>query len=1169
MSLRAKGPGPNELSVAGWQRHIDSIDEFAITLLGPKGDVTGWSRGAEALHGYRSTQIIGQHVGVLYAPEGPLGDAPTRDLEAAGRVGRAERRGWRLRRDGSQFFGNVVITAARDDAGELQGFTVVTRDSAPGASTTAELDGPEERFRLLMEAVSDYAIYMLDPHGNVTTWNTGAAQIKGYSAHEIIGKPYSIFFTEEEVQSGKPQHELARALKCGRFEEEGWRVRKDGSRFWASVVLTPVKNSHGELLGFAKVTHDLTARKQAEETAQRLAGERAAREAAEAAEARVRENEARLRGLSTRLEIILEGLADGVAAQTREGRLIFANRAGALAMGFPSVEACLAATVQERATRFELLDEHGAPVDVRQLPGQRVLRGEPACSMIIHVRDRDTGEEWWRQLRATGVMGQDGLPELAIYIWHDITEERRREKHDSYLAQATAALAESLDYGSTLATLARLLVPGIGDWCSIHLLEKEQLEQVAVTHVDPEKVKYAREYGRRYPPDPKQSQGVWNVLRTGLSELYAEIPEPLLAESARDDEHLAFLRAAGMRSVLIVPIRTQERVLGTLSLVSSESGRRYGQPDLRLAEELGRRSGTAIENARLYAAQKKARGELALLARAGEAFSSATSYDEMLDNLVSLALPALGDFVIVELIERDAVRTLAAVHDDPQLDAALKSLPWSADAREKPDASVHRSEQTEFIPAVDELRLRDVAPSEAHLEVLRRLELGSLVKVPLRSRQSVLGALTICFGKSRRRYTDEDVSLIEELARRTAVSLAQAQLYASARHAAKSAEEANRLKDEFLATVSHELRTPLNAILGWASLLRARTQEPSLAKPIEIIHRNAIAQGKIIEDILDTSRIITGTLRLDLAPTDLARTVRETIDILRPSISAKNLGVELVHAVPECVLVADADRLQQVVWNLLSNAVKFSDLGGRIVVSLERVDAGWLVTVQDGGRGIAPEFLPFVFERFTQADGSTTRRVGGLGLGLAIVRHLVELHGGHVEAASAGLGQGATFRVLLPVQAATYVPGDVESGAPRAQSETPVSGGDLTGKRVVVVDDEEDARNLLVTALSEAGAVVRAAASAAEGIEAVRQFQPHVLVSDIGMPEEDGLSLIRRVRRLRGESGGVTPAIALTAYTREIDREQALEAGFTAYLAKPVRTDELVALIAQLLGLGG
>lgn len=366
--------------------------------------------------------------------------------------------------------------------------------------------------------------------------------------------------------------------------------------------------------------------------------------------------------------------------------------------------------------------------------------------------------------------------------------------------------------------------------------------------------------------------------------------------------------------------------------------------------------------------------------------------------------------------------------------------------------------------------------------------------------------------------------------------------------------------------MSHELRTPLSAILGWATLLKDRVVDPALKKPFEVIHRNAQAQAKIIDDILDVSRIISGKLRLDLRPADLVAVARDAVEVVRPSADARKITLELALPADRCLLAGDPERLQQIVWNLLSNAVKFTDPGGKVTLSIRQEGSEVLVVVSDTGRGIDPAFLPVMFERFKQADSSATRRVGGLGLGLALVRHLVELHGGHVTAASEGPGKGATFTVTLPVRA--VLPPDPELRAP---ARTPASGlplsrrrSALEGIRVLVVDDEADARDLVAAVLTYAGAQVETARSAAEGFEAFQRFRPDVLVSDIGMPDEDGFSFIRRIRDLPPAEGGETPSLALTAFAREQDRTQALGAGYTMHIGKPVNPEALAAAVADL-----
>ncbi|MDP9150655.1 MAG: ATP-binding protein [Myxococcota bacterium] len=879
--------------------------------------------------------------------------------------------------------------------------------------------------------------------------------------------------------------------------------------------------------------------------------------------------------LQSRLEVILEGLGDGVTLQDSSGNLMFANSAAAKTCGFSSVEEFLRATPNEIVGRFEMLDEQGRPFRQEDLPGRKVLNGAASASALIRLRELASGREVWSFVRARGVLGPDGRPDLAINIWQDVSEERRREEHERYLAQATATLSSSLELGSMLSTLARLLVPGLADWCSLHLLEGDDLKTVAVAHVDPARVAVARDYAQRYPPDRGRPLGIWNVLRRGQSELYEEVFDEQLAQGAHDAAHLETLRAIGMKSVLLVPIRTRELVSGAISLVSVRPGRNYDARDRALAEELGRRAGTAIENARLYTAEKTAREQLELLARAGEAFSATFDYEEILRRVVQIALPALGDFAFFDVVEGTGVRRVAAAHDDAEIDHAIKQTKWVRSARTDKNLCALSSGEAGCHPQIDDSWLQDVASDAEHLALLRRLSLGSLLTVPLRAGGQVLGALTACFGKSGRHHTREDVSLAEELARRAAIAVVHARLYAEANAAAKRAEDAarraedaSRIKDEFLATVSHELRTPLNAIVGWSSLLRGRSVDPYVAKATDVIYRNAQAQAKIIDDILDVSRIITGNLRLELEPADLESIIRDAIEVVRPSATAKDIAIQFAPRAEPCLLVADAQRLQQVMWNLLSNAVKFTGASGTITIAVRQDRSKFVVSVADTGRGIEPDFLPYVFDRFQQADSSTTRRVGGLGLGLAIVRHIVELHGGQAEAASGGSGKGATFTITLPVRALVPTTRPIERACSEAAGQAPrPSSVALRGVRVLVVDDEADARDLLATVLVEAGATVETAASAGDGFDRIRRFRPHVLVSDIGMPEEDGYALITRIRALDPQVGGRTPAIALSAYTRGEDRMKALSAGFTAHVAKPVDPGDFLGVVENLAGL--
>lgn len=380
------------------------------------------------------------------------------------------------------------------------------------------------------------------------------------------------------------------------------------------------------------------------------------------------------------------------------------------------------------------------------------------------------------------------------------------------------------------------------------------------------------------------------------------------------------------------------------------------------------------------------------------------------------------------------------------------------------------------------------------------------------------------------------------------------------------AETANRMKDEFLATVSHEIRTPLNAIMGWSHLLRSgRLDQVTTARAIETIDRNAKAQAQLIEDILDVSRMITGKLRLNNEPVDVSSVINAAIDSVQLAIDCK--GLHLAVTLDPCArhTTGDANRLQQVVWNLLANAIKFTPSGGRIEVSVERAGENLQLTITDTGQGISSEFLPFIFERFRQADGTTTRQHGGLGLGLAIVRHLIELHGGTITARSAGPGTGATFVVRLPLAPAVTP----RIKKPVAQTKQAAILGvaslpSLEKVKVLLVDDDPDTLQILSVMLAESRAGVEQAGSVAEALEVLEWYQPDVVVSDLAMPDEDGYSLIAKLRELEAKSGKETPVIALTSYVRVEDRSQALSAGFNMFVPKPVQPEELVTAIATL-----
>ncbi len=530
-----------------------------------------------------------------------------------------------------------------------------------------------------------------------------------------------------------------------------------------------------------------------------------------------------------------------------------------------------------------------------------------------------------------------------------------------------------------------------------------------------------------------------------------------------------------------------------------------------------------------------------------------------------IAVPVLADWCLIDVLdEHGRARRLAVAHAGPEDAALVEEMKHFAPATDAqtPAARTLRPGEPALLMADTRDRLEEVAEDESHRALLERLGLRSMMVVPIVSRERTLGVMSLLGTVSGRVFGRDDLDLAEELGRRAALAVDNARLYRASEDARAAAEKANRAKDEFLATLSHELRTPLTPILGWTVMLRSGTLDPtSIRRGLEVIERNVRAQTQLIGDLLDVSRIITGKLRLEVSPIAVVPVVEAGVEAVRPSAEAKEiaLGLELAAELP--AIMGDPDRLQQVVWNLVSNAVKFTPQCGRIDVRLRKEGSCLSLSVTDDGKGIEPEFLPHVFERFRQADSTSTRAHGGLGLGLAIVRHLVELHGGSVQAESAGLGHGSTFTVRLPLTAPL-------EGTPRPKPAAEPVDPDvrLDGVRVMVVEDETDVRDFLRISLLQYGAEVTAFATTADALIAIEAERPDVLVSDIGMPGEDGYSFIRRVRALGPDRGGQVPAAALTAYVKGEDGQRVLSAGFQVHLPKPVQPADLASVVATLAG---
>ena len=689
------------------------------------------------------------------------------------------------------------------------------------------------------------------------------------------------------------------------------------------------------------------------------------------------------------LQAIFKNVGDGITVVDRSGKFVFANESAARACGFETVEELLASPQARVLEGYKLFDENHEPLTLEKLPSRQAFAGilHPP-PLILKTVERKTGREVFSKLTSTPILDERGQARYVVTVSSDYSEQKRLQDLNAFIADAASLLGSSIEYETTLANLTTLAVPKIADWCSVHVFDSAGVPQeLAVAHKDPQKVKWARELGRRYPPELDAPYGHGLVLRTGQSVLMASISDETLVSAAKSEEHLAIMREIGFTSYLCVALKSNGKILGSITFVTAESKRRLGQIEVRMAEELAARASLAIENARLYAS--------------------------------SLAV--------------------------------------------------------------------------------------------------------------------------------------------------------NRVKDEFLATLSHELRTPLNVIQGHAELIKmdADGLPPDLVASADAIYRNAKLQTEIINDLLDISAIITGKFSFKPQLVDPVQPVRAALESIRFTAGAKGITVsESLENAPSHIM-ADSTRLQQIVWNLLTNAVKFTPRGGHVKISSHLQDSRYVLEVEDDGIGIEPEFQPRVFERFRQEDSTVARRFGGLGLGLSIVRHLVEMHGGTVAVASEGKGKGTRFTVVLPIAAAA---GPTEETVLEARGEPatpPVrpAAQPLTGVRILLVEDQADGRALIEAILHRAGAEVAAFASASEAFAHWSSQAVDAIVSDIGMPEEDGYTFIRKIRDAEREKDVFVPALALTAYARDEEKKRSLSAGFQAHVSKPVPAKVLVDAVVRLLQL--
>jgi PAS domain S-box-containing protein len=835
---------------------------------------------------------------------------------------------------------------------------------------------------------------------------------------------------------------------------------------------------------------------------------------------------------------------EGVFGVDRDGRCTFVNAVAAEMMGY-TTDDLKGQFIHELAHQRRV---DGSPYPFEECPVHGAL--QTGC----HARGEDD-MIWRRDGTAVPVeysvapIVVDGTVEGAIVILRDASEQKAGDDRLRFLAEASTVLGASLDYDATLKSLARLVVPQLADCCLVDVADVGDgtLRRVATAHASP-----AQDAAMRTSDTAALDPMLQRVFETKGSLIVA-------------GKKLAACADLGLLSCMVVPLVAHGRAIGVITFASVESGRRYGPTDLPLAEDVAHRAALAIDNARLFVESEARRREAESLGEIGQALTETFDVDTIARRIAEAVRALLAvRMSVLYRIEPGSGRLAALATAGDLVDLVPRGFVLPA------DSGVAGLAARERRPAISADILNDdrltVGPELR--SVLARAGYHAAMAVPLRVRDTVIGVLAV--GDDRgRTFSAEQIRIAQTFADHAALALEKASGYGRERAARAEAEAANQAKDEFLATLSHELRTPLSAMLGWVRLLRSgKLDATTSARALETIERNTFLQSQLIEDLLDVSRIITGKLRLELRPVDIATVIEGATEALRPSAAAKSVRLDTSAASGRAFVDGDPSRLQQVIWNLLSNAIKFTPEGGRVRIALDTSGKQARITVSDTGAGISPEFLPHIFDRFRQADSGVTRGHGGLGLGLAIVRHLVELHRGTVQAGSDGPGCGATFTVTLPLAEVPAADLRMQGRTRRATLHRtafdcpPI----LDGLKILVVDDEPDARELVTAILEECQAEVTAVASASEALEMLHRTKPDVLVSDIGMAGEDGYELIRKVREVGNDLERQLPAVALTAYASSEDRDRALAAGYQMYVAKPVDPAALVDVVAALAG---
>lgn len=888
----------------------------------------------------------------------------------------------------------------RDPAGAAGARDVIDPGPSRARDRSGSTLGAASLYRLLVDSVRDYAIFLLNPSGHVMSWNAGAERIKGYTREEIIGRHYSVFYPDDAHNVLEPDEQLEIARRDGRFEGEGWRLRKDGGRFWAHVVITALYD-RDTLVAFGKVTGDKTAEHYAREQLRRRE-----RQLAEAQQI------AHLGSWEWDVD------ADVVTGSDELFRIY--------------------GILGRSELRYDDLLEAVHPRD-RASTADRVRRtletGEPFVDE--HRLDRPEDEVRWVQARGEAIRDREGHVTRMVGTALDITdlkeaeanvrrltaeqaarvEAERTARRIGFLAEANAQLGASIEYEETLRTVAWLAIPSFADWCAVDMvLPSGEVRRLAVAHMDPEKVELAAELNRRYPQAPDETVGVRRAIRTGEAELLPTIGQELLEAAAVDEEHFRVMRELGLRSALIVPIRVHDRSLGAISFVLAESDRSYTHEDLVIGKELAARAALAIENAQLHEAEREARTRaeaarerIARLQAITAGLSEAVTPTGVAEVVVEQAMAALG--------ARSGM--LALRREDGMLEV-VRSVG-------APDGLVQQYrvfDPEAPLPLAESIRTGRLLALESQAERHERFPATradlderssrAVVAVPIRSGPAVIGGLAFGYAVDRS-FDSEDREFMLALGRQCAQALERARLFETEHAAREAAEAASVAKSQFVAMMSHELRTPLSAIIGYQELLAEEIVGPvtdDQREHLDRIRASAAHLRDLINQILCLSRIEAGSEDTFPEEFDLALLVRDVALLMEREAATKGLDLRADAPSHEVEVETDPGKVRQILLNLVSNAIKFTDTGD-VRVALEEAGEEVVIRVSDTGIGIPVSDLERVFEAFTQVDQSTTRSAGGSGLGLPVSRHLARLLGGTMDVSSEE-GRGTTFTLRLP-----------------------------------------------------------------------------------------------------------------------------------------------------------